>query len=658
MNHRIFAALFLASPLLILTSVPFPYTVPRWIFISILCTFWSILLVIDHLKNKTNTQFSYIDWALIIFVAALGITTLTSTDSAHSMWGSLERSFGYSLWVLLLIAYFGIKQAIKKPADKQFLLRFFTVILSLAALWGIAQKFIPGFSHTFSGARIGGTLGNALFYGAYLVLSSGLIALNCAQEKKYSRWWFFSVTTITLSIISLILTQTRGPILSLCLGISLALATYLYKTSTHKKYVAIGATALTALLIVGGIIAYNNKIITRTTISTRFFNWSMAWSGFKEKPLLGWGPENFNHAADKYFLPKLSEYSIAETHADKPHNYFLELAVTSGLLGLLSYIVMLLVAIYELNISPISSVQSSLLTGLLGASILLNSTSFETHGSIIAFIFIIAIISSLSNKSLTPKAQLPIFSILAIASIGILLRTTVPLMKDSTTLLTTLELTTDYSKERDAITSLQQKIGSTPFPHDYFTTISFAIVGQYWQNPQGFAKLTLQEQVLHADDMEWLRKTIDSLDATYPYDGVWKLSLGNSAYQLYSLTKQSADGLRVEKIFSDYAKISPTRQEPLMQLGQLALLQNNPEKSLSYFDSAIRLDTDFLTPYTQRSLALFALKKTELAWTDVRFLMSKNYEFASPQIANYIYNQLLENSMTSEALEFKTYFER
>ena len=112
MLHRIFAALFLISPLIILTNLAYPYTLPRWFFISLVCCAWSIALAADIIRKKITFKFSPIDWAFIAFISALGLSTLTSIDRTNSLWGSMERSFAFSLWPLLFVAFLGMKHVL------------------------------------------------------------------------------------------------------------------------------------------------------------------------------------------------------------------------------------------------------------------------------------------------------------------------------------------------------------------------------------------------------------------------------------------------------------------------------------------------------------------------------------------------------------------
>jgi len=41
------------------------------------------------------------------------------------------------------------------------------------------------------------------------------------------------------------------------------------------------------------------------TTESRFIVWNMAWKGFEEHPVLGWGQESFNYVFNKYYNPKL-----------------------------------------------------------------------------------------------------------------------------------------------------------------------------------------------------------------------------------------------------------------------------------------------------------------------------------------------------------------
>ena len=75
------------------------------------------------------------------------------------------------------------------------------------------------------------------------------------------------------------------------------------------------------------------------TAQTRFWVWNEAWKGFLERPLLGWGPENFTPVFDKFFNPQFYvPGQNSETWFDRAHSVFFDYLVETGILGLLSYL--------------------------------------------------------------------------------------------------------------------------------------------------------------------------------------------------------------------------------------------------------------------------------------------------------------------------------
>ena len=85
--------------------------------------------------------------------------------------------------------------------------------------------------------------------------------------------------------------------------------------------------------------------MTEGTTESRLTIWKMSWQGFKEKPVFGWGQENFNLVFNKYYEPILYKQ---EPWFDRAHNVFFDRLTTNGIFGLLSYIGLLGAALYYL----------------------------------------------------------------------------------------------------------------------------------------------------------------------------------------------------------------------------------------------------------------------------------------------------------------------
>jgi len=66
--------------------------------------------------------------------------------------------------------------------------------------------------------------------------------------------------------------------------------------------------------------------------------WGVALKSWQDKPIFGWGVENFQDAFDKNYNPEFLRYSLGETVWDKPHSYPLEILSTCGLVGFAGYL--------------------------------------------------------------------------------------------------------------------------------------------------------------------------------------------------------------------------------------------------------------------------------------------------------------------------------
>ena len=70
--------------------------------------------------------------------------------------------------------------------------------------------------------------------------------------------------------------------------------------------------------------------------------WNSAWQGFKEKPILGYGNENFYVVFNKYFNPEIYRHAGSRIWFDRAHNIFIDHLITGGIIGLLLYSVFII----------------------------------------------------------------------------------------------------------------------------------------------------------------------------------------------------------------------------------------------------------------------------------------------------------------------------
>ena len=138
----------------------------------------------------------------------------------------------------------------------------------------------------------------------------------------------------------------------------------------------------------------------------------MALKGFKERPILGWGQENFNYVFNKNYEPKMYNQ---EQWFDRAHNIIMDWLVAGGILGLLSYFSLFFFGIFYLwrkrkneNNNKISKNNFSLsdkaiLTGLFAGYFFSNLFVFDNITSYILFFSILSFIYIIGSNERTKQ---------------------------------------------------------------------------------------------------------------------------------------------------------------------------------------------------------------------------------------------------------------
>ena len=199
---------------------------------------------------------------------------------------------------------------------------------------------------------------------------------------------------------------------------------------SRNKIVKTSALTLVVLVILSGLglwffkdvsIVRNNPTLSRLanisysdiTTQSRILTWKASWQGWKERPLLGWGYENFNVVFDKNFPAPIYQDSGSQIWFDRAHNIVFDIGVTSGFAGLAAYLSIFSVAFwvlfkkkhainFYLQESPDKKdnqpKKEYLLVSFLGALLMSyfiqNLFVFDTPATYIAFFTILAFVAS------------------------------------------------------------------------------------------------------------------------------------------------------------------------------------------------------------------------------------------------------------------------
>ena len=314
---------------------------------------WLILLLFDA---KYKPRKNWVLVMLAIFVGVVALSSVFGENFYRSFWSNYERMEGLITYLHLLAFFLVLAGTMKTERVWNRLFNTTLFASAIVAFYGVFQLF--GILKTHQGNRLDATLGNASYLAVYMVFHIFLAMALFYRVQDYRKWIYFFI--IILESFVLYHTATRGAILGIIgsLFISWILIAIL-SSSKKSKLAHISLLAGMVIIIAGFLFLSKSDFVKNSQVLNRFANisltegttesrltiWKMSWAGFKEKPIFGWGQENFNLVFNKYYEPILYKQ---EPWFDRAHNVFFDRLTTNGIFGLLSYVGLLGAALYYL----------------------------------------------------------------------------------------------------------------------------------------------------------------------------------------------------------------------------------------------------------------------------------------------------------------------
>ncbi len=294
-----------------------------------------------------------------VFVAVFLLACLFGFDPINSFWSNFERGEGglqilnFYVFFLLLITLF------KEEKD-------WKLILSITIFGGLLMVFygllagsgVQGFAGIRfgeSGFRFQGSIGNAAYVAAYSIFMMFYVAylfFSSYGLKKIKSFGAISLIVLGLVFLTVFFSAaTRGAFLGL---IGALLVFIFYFGLSKKKYRKWFFTAgLICIILVGSLIYFQNSNFVKSIPGSRIFNisftaktfqdrtimWDTAINGWKARPILGWGPENFIQVFNRHFNTEYFDPSQGfGAWFDRAHSVYFDYLVETGILGLLSFL--------------------------------------------------------------------------------------------------------------------------------------------------------------------------------------------------------------------------------------------------------------------------------------------------------------------------------
>lgn len=406
--YTVVGGLFLVPiiPFIVSGTMFFPFIVGKAFFFRILVeVIFGAYLLLAILEPSYRPKLSLVTKSIGVFALVILLADILGENPFKSFWSNFERMEGYVLILHLAIYYVVATGVFRKISDWD---RWFSTSLlasMVVSIYSLAQ--ISGVvTINQGGVRVDATFGNATYLAIYLVFHIFLALYMVAKSKK-GTWqvWTYS-SLVLLETIILYYTATRGAILGLIGGLLVTGIIVVIKEKENKRLRKISFYLLGGIFVVVALfmLARNTSFVQKSPVLSRFatlspseiknqgryFVWPMALKGVAERPLLGWGQENFNYVFNKNYDPRMY---AQEQWFDRTHNIVLDWLIAGGIVGFLSYAGLYFALLYCLwKGNQVSTTEKALFTGMVSAYVFHNMFVFDNLVSYVMFFSVLGFV--------------------------------------------------------------------------------------------------------------------------------------------------------------------------------------------------------------------------------------------------------------------------
>jgi len=395
--------------------------------VTILRVIVLIMLSSWILKTLESGEFSWressLNLPILVFVLVTFVATIFSTNPYHSFFGQ-HMYHMEGLWATLIYAilYFLVITNLDVYKIHKIIL-VFLIASAITVVYGLLQHFGIEFVNwqVSPKERIFSSMGNPNFFAGFLVMAIPLSIVLLLRWRRQNRNKLslktgLLITLICLQLICLNFTYSRASWIGLFFG--LAIIPILWRRELRKMRKIFKSTILVLFLILLFVFSFKaiemrrlalknlepletHGLISKTVkrlvsvidlseadAASRISGWKSALEMIKERPLLGMGPDTLSINFRRYAFPEFSRL-VGKTLANPAyaHNEVLQIAATMGIVGLLSYLWLLLS--YFRTIAKFPDLRQEPIVAGIGASItaVLVNNLFSFHTVTTATLF-------------------------------------------------------------------------------------------------------------------------------------------------------------------------------------------------------------------------------------------------------------------------------
>jgi putative inorganic carbon (hco3(-)) transporter len=437
----------------------FPKMLLTYGFATIIAGFWAGRMI---LEKKIIIRQTIFDWPILFFAISQTLSTIFSIHPTTSIMGYYTRFHGGLLSTFTyILLFYALVSNFSKPALRKLWLTIFMAALGVT-LYAIPEHF--GYSPScllitkeFSvscwvqdvQSRIFATFGQPNWLAAYAITLIPLGVSFFAQAQKKWQQTIFGLTTLTL-FMTLLFTKSRSGFIGFGASMIVLGAGLIWLKRQHKKsktlfiksFSIVGVIAIVLALIGSSFSPSISKIfqsnqttalVSQPAAATAPVNrlevggtdsgeirkivWQGAINIWRRYPLLGSGVETFAYS---YYQDRPMTHNLVSEWDflyNKAHNELLNFLATTGIIGLVSYLLLLgwfgvvsLQAVLNLK-NKISLQDKAILLSLLSGVIALSISNFLGFSTVVVSILLFTSFGSTAilttSKEVQPTAKTP-----------------------------------------------------------------------------------------------------------------------------------------------------------------------------------------------------------------------------------------------------------
>ena len=318
------------SPLFFWPASAVVHEVPKvWLVLGLIELFALITILRITTGGKVNKLVNI--WPVLVFVLVAFVTSALGADFRKSFFGNFYRLDG--LITLIHLIAFALSVALfarKKDIEIAFL--GFVIGTAILSVWAVWDFLLTGSN------PVSISFGNPNFLGGYLAVTAPFLVYFFAKAKTKGIKSILLLVFL-IQIVAVLLTHSIGAILTMGFG----LFVYFWYKRGKKAKLFLGVLLLFAVAFyLWNLLNYAPGIDLVYEGRQRIILKTLSGVDATNRYLFGFGVANVDYAFDAGVWP-LPVYG--DVYLDKAHSTLLESFLTTGFVGLASYLILLFVVL-------------------------------------------------------------------------------------------------------------------------------------------------------------------------------------------------------------------------------------------------------------------------------------------------------------------------